>query len=202
MQTLTASTRAPCGCHQDGNTPRDNRQPNRWAPMSAGLGALVGRDFLHTHRKNSKKSPLRGALFPAHPRGLGGQGAKKTLHISSTFWSRCAAHGRFQMRCDVHPLTEPVCTCGLAVAATRLPRQLLSLPRCHCHHHCHHHHCCCHRCWGQKKSPPAASPFYQNSHFKIKKRLKMQGRGYFGGVNRPPTLRTSGTRQPPTCGYT
>ena len=132
--------------HARGNTPRDNRQPNRWAPTSAGMGALVGRDFLHTHRENSKKSPLRGAPFPAHPRGFGGQGAKKTLHISSTFWSRCAAHGRFQMRCNVHPLTEPVCTCGLAVAATRLPRQLLSLPRCHCHHHCHHHHCCCHRC--------------------------------------------------------
>ena len=93
--------------HARGNTPRDNRQPNRWAPTSAGMGALVGRDFLHTHRENSKKSPLRGAPFPAHPRGFGGQGAKKTLHISSTFWSRCAAHGRVQMRCDVHPLTKP-----------------------------------------------------------------------------------------------
>ena len=59
------------------------------------------------------------------------------------------------MRCDVHSPTEPARTCGLAVAATPMPRRLLPLPRCHC---CHH------RCWAHTKKIRLRRARFNGSH--------------------------------------
>ena len=105
--------------------------------------------FLRTHRENrGKKHRCAAPLSP--PTHVAGVGRARKKH--STFSVLFGPAAR-RMGCDVHSLTEPARTCGLAVAATLMPRQLLPLPRCHC--------CCCHHCREHtQKSPPAAGPFH------------------------------------------